>query len=471
MQVRFCYTPISNSKKTAASGEQKMKTKNLFIFALILTCSWGYCDERKQSKTQSQGVDMNHIVEHRNEKLFIGLELRTNNEECSLAMPVHKDRFFKENTLSKIPNKINGNILALYTDYEGDYTKPYSWILGCEVSSLDEVPEGLVGKVIPESKYAVFTTQGEFPKGLIAAWQAIWKSNLSRSYTSDFEIYRSDFDPEHNPEVKVYIAIEDALLQSVLQGRFDTFRSGSVCSPLPEADFKETSQNCVYAWGMDYVCGNGVMEKDADRIPTEEEINQAIQYFSAKGLPFMWWTSAKILETKGFQFGGILTGIALDISQGVLSKPTTSPDLKIKIVQTESELKTFTELAASAFAMNSKATEQWLALNDSVMKRGEQVHFMAYLNGIPVGTATLSVSPSSAGIWNLATVSEHRKHGIGSALVYAALMEAKNRQYDQVMTILMPKGLAWGLFTKSGFKAVCEFPFYIYGISAEELEK
>jgi predicted transcriptional regulator YdeE len=53
--------------------------------------------------------------------------------------------------------------------YEGDYTKPYSWILGCEVSSLDEIPEGLVGKVIPESKYAVFTTQGEFPQGLIAA--------------------------------------------------------------------------------------------------------------------------------------------------------------------------------------------------------------------------------------------------------------------------------------------------------------
>lgn len=185
-----------------------MKIKDLFIFALILTCSWGFCDERKQSKTQSQGVDMNHITEYQNEKFFIGLELRTNNDECSMAMPAHKDRFFKENILSQIPNKINGNILALYTDYEGDYTKPYSWILGCEVSSLDQVPEGLVGKVIPESNYAVFTTQGEFPQGLIAVWQNIWKSGLQRLYTSDFEVYRSDFDPQQNPEVKVYIAIE-----------------------------------------------------------------------------------------------------------------------------------------------------------------------------------------------------------------------------------------------------------------------
>jgi GNAT superfamily N-acetyltransferase len=145
--------------------------------------------------------------------------------------------------------------------------------------------------------------------------------------------------------------------------------------------------------------------------------------------------------------------------------------LKIEIVQTEPTLKTFTDLAADAFAMNPTATEQWLALNDSLMKKGEQVHFMAYLNGEAVGTATLSVSPSSAGIWNLATVPGHRKHGIGGALVHAALVEAKKRRYNQVMAILMPKGLAWGLFTKLGFKAVCEFPFYIYGVSAEELEK
>jgi predicted transcriptional regulator YdeE len=142
-------------------------------------------------------------------KLFIGLKLRTNNEECSSAMPAHKEKFFKENIPAKIPNKIDGNILALYTDYEGDYTKPYSWILGCEVSSLNEIPAGLVGKVIPESKYAVFTTQGEFPQGLIAAWQTVWQSNIPRSYTTDFELYRSNFHPQKNPEVKVYIAIDD----------------------------------------------------------------------------------------------------------------------------------------------------------------------------------------------------------------------------------------------------------------------
>ncbi len=151
---------------------------------------------------------MNYTVEHQKKKFFIGLELRTDNAKCSSAMPAHKERFFKENIPAKIPNKINGNILALYTDYEGDHTKPYSWILGFEVSSRDEVPVGLVGKVIPESKYAVFTTQGLFPEGLIGAWQAIWQANLQRSYSTDFEVYPADFDPQKNPEVKVYISID-----------------------------------------------------------------------------------------------------------------------------------------------------------------------------------------------------------------------------------------------------------------------
>jgi GNAT superfamily N-acetyltransferase len=265
--------------------------------------------------------------------------------------------------------------------------------------------------------------------------------------------------------------MEKALLQSVMQGRIDTFRLTSISSPLPYALFKETDQNCLYSWGMDYACANGVIEKDYGRIPTPEEIDRTIEFFSLKKLPFMWWTSAKVLETKGFQFGGNLTGIALDISQKVPLEPNTSSQLKIKVVESESELRSFSQLAGKAFAMNPKATEQYFALNNSLMKRGDQVHFLAYLNELPVGTASLTTTPFSAGIWNLATAEEHRKHGIGGALVHAALVEAKTRNHDTVMAILMPKGMAWGLFTKLGFKAICEFPFYVFGVSAEELEK
>ncbi len=191
----------------------KSMIRALFLLPAALTtvalqAEIGKTDITPSVMEQQKGSGMTYTIEKQDKKFFIGLELRTNNQECSMAMPAHKERFFNENILAKIPNKINGTIYALYTDYEGDFTGPYSWILGCEVSSLDNVPAGLVGKIIPESKYAVFTTEGAFPQGLIAAWQAIWKSGLSRSYTSDFEVYRADFNPQTNPEVKVYIAVD-----------------------------------------------------------------------------------------------------------------------------------------------------------------------------------------------------------------------------------------------------------------------
>jgi GNAT superfamily N-acetyltransferase len=214
--------------------------------------------------------------------------------------------------------------------------------------------------------------------------------------------------------------------------------------------------------GIDYVCGNGIIEKDPNRIPSDEEIDRIIDHFSAKNLPFAWWTSAKVLETKGFRFGAILTGTVLDITDGIPAESAAPSDLKVEIIQSEADVKTFTELATGAFAMSATATEQWLGLNLSVMNHGEQIHFLARVEEIPVGTVTLSVSPLSAGIWNLTTLPEYRNRGIGAALVHAALAEAKKRQYSHVMALLIRQGMAWNLFTKLGFKEVCDFPFYVY---------
>ncbi len=150
---------------------------------------------------------MPYKIENAQEKFFIGLELRTDNQEGPTAIPAHWERFYRENTLVRIPNQLPSGVFALYTDYEGDFTKPYSCIIGTEVSSLEDVPEGLVGRTIPSSQYAVFSSQGSFPEGLIAAWQSIWGSDLKRSYTTDFELYSPSFHPEKNPEVKVYIAV------------------------------------------------------------------------------------------------------------------------------------------------------------------------------------------------------------------------------------------------------------------------
>lgn len=143
---------------------------------------------------------------------IIGIILKTTNEnnQATKDIPKFWKKFYSENLKTLIPNKIDNNVLGLYIDYESDYTNPYSFIIGCKTSSLDNIPKNMIAKTIPASKYAKFTAKGEFPTNLLKTWQYIWNSNLKRTYTGDFEIYSEKFfsNPQ-NPEIDIYIAIEE----------------------------------------------------------------------------------------------------------------------------------------------------------------------------------------------------------------------------------------------------------------------
>lgn len=181
--------------------------KLIMFFMLVLSNNlmWAIAQE---NLLEENTTSANYTVKQQPQQLIIGLELRTSNAECMNTIPKHWERFCKEEVFNTIPNKVGNDIFALYTDYEGDCTMPYSYIIGCEVSTLDEIPAGLVSRVVPESTYAVFTARGAFPQSVIDTWQAIWKTDLKRLYTCDFEMYRADFHPQQNSEMEVYIAIE-----------------------------------------------------------------------------------------------------------------------------------------------------------------------------------------------------------------------------------------------------------------------
>lgn len=138
---------------------------------------------------------------------LIGIEARTSNDDASDEIPHLWEQFFTENIKDKIPNKISADILSLYTEYESDYTKPYTIVLGCKVRDFSDVPEGMVSKIIPSSKFAVFTAKGKMPDELVNTWQYIWDSDLERTYTGDFDEYTEKYSSEV-PEANVYVAIK-----------------------------------------------------------------------------------------------------------------------------------------------------------------------------------------------------------------------------------------------------------------------
>lgn len=143
--------------------------------------------------------------------IVLGIECRTSNSATgSSDISKHWERFYRENVINQISNKISQEILALYCDYERDHTQPYSLVIGCQISSLNEIPEGMVVKFLPASSYAVFRSVGEHPKSLIETWGKIWKMDLKRTYTGDYEVYGSKFFSGAPKEVEIYVAIDQA---------------------------------------------------------------------------------------------------------------------------------------------------------------------------------------------------------------------------------------------------------------------
>ncbi|RAJ83252.1 putative transcriptional regulator YdeE [Chitinophaga dinghuensis] len=136
---------------------------------------------------------------------IIGIAVRTTNQESKAAGDIGKlwEQFYSENLLDKIPNKVSNDIYSIYTDYVSDYTEDYTTILGVAVSSLESIPEGMVGRDFPEAHFREYLVEGEMPQAVVATWVDIWKHDkeLKRKYTYDFELYQAD------APVKIFIAI------------------------------------------------------------------------------------------------------------------------------------------------------------------------------------------------------------------------------------------------------------------------
>lgn len=141
----------------------------------------------------------------------IGISVRTTNENNQAAKDIGElwNKFMSEDILDKIPNKIDHSIFSIYTDYESDHTKPYTTILGCKVSSIDEIPEGMVSKNMKGGNFAKFVAKGDLTQGVVfKAWLDIWNIELPRTYTNDYEVYGEKAQNSTDAEVDIFLALE-----------------------------------------------------------------------------------------------------------------------------------------------------------------------------------------------------------------------------------------------------------------------
>jgi len=153
---------------------------------------------------------MKYEIVELEEKVVTGIKIKTTNQDGKAIQDIGMtwQKLFANGIYEKIPNKINGKTIGLYTEYEGDYTRPYTFIAGAEVSQEVQIGEEIESIVIPKGKYAKFVITGDVQNSVGKAWQEIWNMDLKRKYTCDFEEYQNNSEDMQKQEIHIYIALD-----------------------------------------------------------------------------------------------------------------------------------------------------------------------------------------------------------------------------------------------------------------------
>jgi predicted transcriptional regulator YdeE len=194
---------LSQEHFTFALHQNKVTMKNSFILVHIILTIFSFTAQSQTPKVMNNQNFQKFFV--------IGISTRTTNDNGQSAKDIEAlwGKFWGEEIQKQIPNRVSDDIYAVYTDYETDFTGPYTTIIGLQVSSLENIPEGFSGITIENAAYQKFVSKGKMPEAVFNTWLEIWQNKkLNRAYKADFTIHGKKYYDGDNAEVETFISIK-----------------------------------------------------------------------------------------------------------------------------------------------------------------------------------------------------------------------------------------------------------------------
>jgi hypothetical protein len=197
-------------------------------------------------------------------------------------------------------------------------------------------------------------------------------------------------------------------------------------------------------------------------------IETAIGRCRCRNVPMMWWTGPSTepaelgiaLEASGFT-GEEVTGMAADL-RSLPREVSTPPSLTIERIGDVEAMKKWCRVLCIGFEMPDFVGEAFLDLFCSIGFDSQSTlrHYVGWLNDEPVSTSSMFLSAGVAGIYNIATVLEARKRGIGSATTLMPLQEARTLGYQ--IGILHSSHMGVNVYRSLGFREYCKIIQYVW---------
>ncbi len=207
---------------------------------------------------------------------------------------------------------------------------------------------------------------------------------------------------------------------------------------------------------------NAVVAADLHEAEADRVIAESLRELKNRGVPGCWHVGPSMrpadlgrrLLDAGFTHGGSEPGMAVKLSE--LDRPADVPGLDITRVETEDALKTWENTLGRGFGEGVKEA-RWVAEVYSRLGLTDPWrHYLGTLDGEPVATATVFFAAGVAGVYFVMTVPEARRRGIGAAITYVALRQARDVQYAVLGASEAGKSVYAGL----GFEQRCVIDLY-----------
>jgi GNAT superfamily N-acetyltransferase len=174
----------------------------------------------------------------------------------------------------------------------------------------------------------------------------------------------------------------------------------------------------------------------------EASVQGAIDFMHGNDVPWLLWVRAGVdddLLEAGRRAGLRDAGGPPCMGLFPIPEAPRLPDrLEIELVTDTSGIDTHVDLGARGFEMPIEILRQ--LVNENTLAEPDLAIVVGSVDGVPVSTALVSVTGTTAGIYTVATPPEHRRHGYGAALTWAAVAEGARRGCDHAILQASPAG-------------------------------
>lgn len=169
----------------------------------------------------------------------------------------------------------------------------------------------------------------------------------------------------------------------------------------------------------------------------------------------------KLLEKHNFTLISRETGMALSLKEFNESL-VLAENMNITRVTNNEMLKHWCNIFGKSFgATEAEINSHYeLELKLSLSEEIPRIHYLCYINNMPVSCSTLYKGKNEAGIYCIGTLREFRGNGIGKLMTVKPLLDAKDYGYE--LAVLHASEYGFSIYKKLGFKKHCCLHRYLY---------